>query len=777
MARKKKEVEPPDDVNVPEDSDKPSIKFWIDALKASEDASREYRKIGRRAWEEFTSQRKYDRKNTGYPAFWSAISTMQPAIYSQTPKPASKRVFTDRKDSVARVAAMCLDRLSTNLVKNSRFDGTHFATRDDFLMTGRATNRVIFESKIGEKPTKVRFVPVPAPAPAPEQMDPGLPPMPPPPPQMMLVDNYGNQPNPEAPLLQDEEGFYQDGTEESIDYVCAELIPTYFYDLDHNPNARNSGEVSWISFRAAMSKREVKAKWGAEVAEKLTYTPMTRGDEKNERRKKEVKDSSVLYADIREVWDRDSKKVMWICPEYTDDFVHIEDDPYELLNFFPCPDFIFGTVGPDDLYPVPAFYQLEGLIGQIHQCFARLKGAIKATKRKAAVDGSIPELKELAEDTDEGDFLVINKLMQLLGEGGLEKVIKFFPVKEFANAAVELSSALQLFEQKVYELFGIPDILRGVTDPEETLGAQQLKGHFTSVRFSAIQRDYQRLVRDGIELMCDLALKKYPERKIQEICGVAFMKPEDQQVWPQVYQLLKNDKDRQVRIDIETDSTITMNENADIEQRNYLAKTLFEGLGAVATASQANPAYAQASMQLLLYLVRGVRDGGQIEEQVEAAIEQAMQPQQGEEDPTLQVEAQRNAVKQMEIETNARLKMAQMELDREKMAADANTNAFKAQLEAVKADSEERFRAMEAVLEQQRFKAEMLEKLMEERRLNRQEQNERAEKTAARGPQIHISHGPPKANKRKATMSRADGSKVEIEVEDMFENMQQVPGE
>ena len=40
---------------------------------------------------------------------------------------------------------------------------------------------------------------------------------------------------------------------------------------------------------------------------------------------------------------------------------------------------------------------------------------------------------------------------------------------------------------------GIADILRGQSDPRETLGAQRIKGRFGTLRISKYQRDVQGL--------------------------------------------------------------------------------------------------------------------------------------------------------------------------------------------------------------------------------------------------------------------------------------------
>jgi len=740
---------------------------------------------------------------------------MQPAIYSRTPVPVANRTFSDTEDNIARLATLKLERLANYLIRCCPFDRVQYATRDDFLHTGKATNRICFDSKIGNRPKKIYYVQipdpnwVPPPPPPPPQAQPQpqdgsqpdqgqpqgmmpppqeqqppppmMPPAPPPQPPLIWVNDEGEQP--QGQLMQDEQGVYEESTEEYIEEMSCELLPVYYYDILHTPNARYWEEIDWIAFKANMTKPDVREKFGAEIANALTYTPINRDDSEDRKSSDNTKDTIVnLYAEVWEIWDKRTKKVIWLDTNYKEDFLKVEDDLYELEGFFPCPPFMLGTIGAEDLYAVPDFSQLEPIINQVNAMAKRLQGVIRATKRKGIYDASVPELADLANDTAETEFLGMKNLGNILGDANLDKIIKFFPTQEFVNAAKELAESLQMYESKFYEIYGIPDILRGVTDPQETAAAQQLKGQYTSLRFSAVQREFQRLVANSIQLMCDLALKKFDEDKLREIMGVNYDSQEDQQAWPQVLLLLQDDDERKVRIDIETDSTITMNQNEDIEQRNYLAKTVFDGLSAVATASQQNPQFAQAAMSLLTYVTRGLRYGKEIEEDIMKISKQmqeaANNPAPPPPDPEI-IKAQAHVQAQqvrMQADQQIEQTKAQAEIAREDRKAQARIatdqaaaqnkmqiQQMQAGFDKMKMDHQAQINTMQSMFE---MKMKQLE-VMAEAHKTMKESGQAF--TGGPPPAVHLNVGPaPRPTRRVGRIVRdANGDAIGIESQDV----------
>lgn len=662
----------------PETQDGPNIKFWMAQIHAAGEAGKVHREQTRKAIDEYLAEAHMNvtrdaraQVDARFPIWWSTIRTVQPAIYSRTPVVITEKAFSDLPDELGRLCSLGAERLGKYLIRCNSFDRVFYSVRDTFLFADKATPRIRFEGKIKKNSVRTAFTPSEG-------------------------EELGED------VEADETGFYKVQEVEEVEYVKVTIEPVHYSDIRHTPNARTPEEIDWMAFNYVMTRQDVAERFDKEnevISGELTYTPLGETDE--DRQKKS--DTAATYAKIWEIWDKRKKRVYWLAEGHNEWLDDVED-PYGLRDFFPCPAFILGTVGPDSLFPVPPHTQLQPMILQMHSMAKRLRQLIRAIRRRGVGDGSVAELDALLNDTDEAEWLLIKNFDQLVKDGGLENILKFFPTAEYAQAVTELTNIIKVYEDKFNEAYGVPDILRGVTDPNETAAAQQLKGKFLSLRFSAIQREFQRLVRDSIEMMIDLALKLFPEKKLFTIMGFHLMKPEEQQMWPQVLQLLRDDDQRMITIDIETDSTITMNQNAEIEQRNYLAKSLFEGINTIAQAAQANPAYVPVAMEAVLLVVRGLQQGKQLEASLQKAMQQAMQPQQPAPDPAMvkaqaqmQIEQQKAQMQmqiaQMKAQSDVQLALQKAQIEAE---LEARQTQHKMQLEQQDAQNQQQLAAVEA---------------------------------------------------------------------------------
>src|SRR5690606_34557057 len=77
----------------------------------------------------------------------------------------------------------------------------------------------------------------------------------------------------------------------------------------------------------------------------------------------------------------------------------------------------------------------------------------------------------------------------------MSNAITWIPLKEIAESISGLISARAELIDNYYQLSGISDIMRGATEAEETLGAQQLKSQYGSVRIRAKVQELQRIAR------------------------------------------------------------------------------------------------------------------------------------------------------------------------------------------------------------------------------------------------------------------------------------------
>jgi hypothetical protein len=336
----------------------------------------------------------------------------------------------------------------------------------------------------------------------------------------------------------------------------------------------------------------------------------------------------------------------------------------------------------------------------------------------------------------------------------------------------------------VYEVTGVADILRGQTDPNETLGAQELKAQTGSRRVRNTKDELARFARDVFRLVCEAIAENFSPETLADMTGYKYVPgkvigqapqpagppvapglpalpgvprpaqglgatpppggPQGLPVSPmgpaampgqpmpgaqgapalaggpepekdqglifddQVIERLRADRIRSYSIDIETDSTIQPDEDAEKQRRTEFA-TMFAGfLKQAAELFQLGPIAAPLLpmvAEALKFVVRGFRAGRQLEDSIDRAMDQllaqvkavaAQPPKPSPEEMKIQAEAKAReaelAFKQREGELANQLEVqkAQLMAQIEKMKAD-NEMALatqKAQFEMALAERE-----------------------------------------------------------------------------------------
>jgi hypothetical protein len=104
--------------------------------------------------------------------------------------------------------------------------------------------------------------------------------------------------------------------------------------------------------------------------------------------------TSIKKAAVYEIWDRVTKKAIWICKSYPNAPLDVRDDPLKLKDFFPCPKPLLGTVSPDSLVPTPTTSTTRTSADEIDNLTARIDVLIDALRVRgfyAGVEGHGPQ--------------------------------------------------------------------------------------------------------------------------------------------------------------------------------------------------------------------------------------------------------------------------------------------------------------------------------------------------------------------------------------------------
>ena len=660
--------------------------YWHDQIETAIKIFDKWEKRGLKVVKRYRDERDaIEMPRMKFNILWSNIQVLFPALYGRQAKPEVSRRYMDQ-DPVGRLASTMLERvMEYETTQFGDFDSAMSGAVQDRLLPGRGT-------------AWIRYEPV-------------------------IVND-----RPEVDGEQDESQVYntvEDPTER-IDAAHSPIDYVYWSDFLHSP-ARTWDEVWWVARAVYMTKEEGVERFG-DVFKNVSLTSSnTDMDGKNPLTAKMTYDKQAM---VYEIWNKRTAKVCWIAKGYPQ-ALDERDDPLELEEFFPCPKPLMATTTTGTMIPVPDYCEYEDQAQELDNLTQRIYLLTKACK---AVGVFNAEFKELSRMFSEG---VDNKLFPVTGwaamseKGGLKGAIDMMDTSQIIVTLRELYAAREQVKQSIYEIMGISDILRGSSKAQETLGAQQLKANFGSLRLKSSQGEVARFATDIFKLKAQVICKFYPPELIVEMSGVMNTPDgQDPQMLQAALQMLSNSTVRDFHIAVEADSLAQIDEQAEKQgaQEAIQAIGLFlrEAIPMIAQAPETLP----MASEMLLFLVRRFRAGRGLESAVERAMkalqdraDQAKQqpPQQNPEMLQMQADQQAEQMKmqaqaqsdQMKMQAEAQLAQAQAQFDMQMQEARAQTEMqltqMKVDLETAKQNNELQIKAREMAgkEEYERWKAEL----------------------------------------------------------------------
>ena len=294
---------------------------------------------------------------------------------------------------------------------------------------------------------------------------------------------------------------YEDGGKKGK-RVCNDQVDRK--DFLHEP-ARKWQEVGWVAFAAYLDKKAFEKRFPDADADKAQY---------NVRRDKTDNTlvDTVAKCKVWEVWHRADDKVYWVTEGV--ETVLDEKPPFiDLEKFFPCPRPAYGTRRRRSLIPVPDYVRYERTLEQINTLTARVYNLLGWIKVKGLIPagGDTANAVETAMANSEDDVLLIPVPAVALMKDAGGQLVQFLPIQEFAATVTELLNNRRELINNFYELSGISDIMRGATEAEETLGAQQLKSQYGSVRVREKVDELQRIARDSARITAEILAEKFDQ--------------------------------------------------------------------------------------------------------------------------------------------------------------------------------------------------------------------------------------------------------------------------
>jgi hypothetical protein len=575
----------PDDL----DYDTPAGKYrrWIVEIEQSEQWCNDWYETAQRCLRRYRDERKNasssDDGERRINIFWSNVSTLQPALYARRAKPVVERRFKDA-DPIGRTAAEVLERAVTFATDSDQFDEVIKQARDDRLIVGRGT-------------AWLRYVPHF------EKMQP------PTPSEGVGITDDASEYEAETP---EEPGDMLVFEEVAHDYVA-------WRDYLMSP-AKTWREVRWVSRKVQMTRAELIERFGEEIGRAVPLNARLRQDNPDSPEAR-FRDGMAARAEVYEIWDKAERKVCWIAKGYEAPLDE-RADPLRLREFFPCPKPLFATITTDSLIPTPDFLLYKDQANDLDDVTYRLSKLTEACRVSGVYDASQDaSLGRLFQEGGDNRLIPVNTWAAFSEKGGLRGVMDFVPLDGVIATIRELTGREQALKAQIYEITGISDIVRGYSAPQETATAQQIKGQFAALRLQEQQAEVARFARDLIAMTAEIIAEHFQPQTIALMSGLQEQAPEFQQAFMPAVELLRQDAMRSFRIEIETDSTIAIDEQGDKQAATEFLTAMGNYMASSLPMAQQAPELLPVVGQGAVFLARRFRAGRQLE----GAIEQAFQ--------------------------------------------------------------------------------------------------------------------------------------------------------
>jgi len=615
-----------------------SSKAWITELQVAEKELRKFwergRKVIKRYMDDLDTNVAVTNNTERFNIFWANIAVLKASLYANPPKPLVKRDFDDFADDAARVASIMMQRLlSQGFEKpDSDTNATFKQCTEDRLLPGLAQVWMRYVPEIKEEEIKAES----------EITDPDEP---------ITMSTIVNE-------------------TVATDYV-------YWEDFWWAP-ARSWNEVRWVARRVWMTKAEFKQRFPARFTNLVSWTkkdhakfadrvtPDTMGIDKTE---------------VFEIWHLTTKTVHWVsrsCDYQLDESA----DPLEIEGFFPCPKPLLATHTTSSLVPKADYLMVQSQYRRLDNLSARIGLLEDAVQASGVYDKANKELGQLLSN-NLNKMVPVDNWAMFAEKGGMKGCVDWFPLEMIVNALEKLHESKITAKAELYELTGISDIMRGESAPRETLGAQQMKSQYSSVRLQFVQNEVAEFIQGALKIKASIISNHFQLETIIRNSNIELTPDADLAV--EAAQLIKNEWANCYRVQVFADTLAIPDYNSERAGRVEFITAAGQFISQIMPLIEAEPASGPFLLQILQWGVASFRSAQTIEgvfDKAIAAMTQKLQnPAPPAPDPKM-IKAQADAqATTSESQANVQAINAKTQAELQRKSTETQTNQARAMSE------------------------------------------------------------------------------------------------
>ncbi len=567
---------------------------------------------------------------------WSNIKTLFPALYTDPPDPVVGRRYKDddpQANLAVEIIERCLQYVEDPAKEEHSYDAAMRNAVLDYLLVGRGVTWQRYERTIEQTETE----------------------------EVTEVDAETGE----------EVVIAEARTEESV--LEENIYHDHIQYRDFLHNTAPTWDVvlarGWVARRHYMTRAEIAEKFvdGEKIAPQVALTAsdtsayggVVKSNDPNT-----GKSTRKTKAEVWEVWNVPNRKIYWYSEGYKD-MLHDRDNPdgEDLLNlrdFFPCQRPLYATLTGDTLIPVPDFaqyYDQAENLDRITNQKWNLTTALRVAGLYAGKEGE--KLQQLFDGSNRNNMIPIQDWMEGMK---VEDLVAWVPLLPIAQALAELQKQELANKEQIYEITGIADIIRGQSKASETLGAQRLKGQWASVRLSDRQRLVGQFCRGALRIDAEIIAEHYDDKTILEMSNLGNSR------WLEVYgptirasiALLRDDKMRNYRVDVETRDTVFADE---IQERQQNVEMLTSMTSFMQTATELGTTNPNTIPVLGKMLKIGIKSfSGSSARQLETAVDEMIARTEQQAEMARQTPPQPSP-EQIEAETKSQTEQGKLQIE------------------------------------------------------------------------------------------------------------------
>lgn len=386
---------------------------------------------------------------------------------------------------------------------------------------------------------------------------------------------------------------------------------------------------------------------------------------------------------VYEIWHKKDKKVYIYQP--TNETVLSECAyPYDID--FPCSKPLSYDVFVDSTVPVSRHAQYLSQYEAIDKINKRINKVKELLRVCGAYDAGVPDFGKIFDKDNENNLIGLKNTEKYQGKD-INAMLWLYDPTPAVNALVQLKTTRDEYINDIQKGIGVYDVLEGETNAQEAYGTNRLKGSFGTMRMQDDQKDAIYFVQETIRIACDIICQVFEPLSIIQYSTIEYTM-ETLPMIEQAVMLLKDEMLKDTRLTISLEDVRSYYDSEYKANLSEMWNSVFTQLQGSMSIITNIPEMAGICKVAMMSMIRSYKVGAIVEQEMEKAIDSAIQAYQNRPDdqPTPEMIKAQNEQAKLQLEQTKVQMQAQESAQR--LQKDIANDGIKAELENKRLEAE-----------------------------------------------------------------------------------------